>query len=246
MRGAVCSGRWIRELSAVRATTAIRSSRRRRGCRWSCCSGAPALSSRRSTTSRPGARSTLPPQHGSAGQLFPTSPVSADAILLTSMRIEPLADDLDLGDRTDPRGRGRSGPPQRARARGVRDPHRRRCRTEHRGSLGDGGTRLLPPAECMISAEFLEDMGGFEVVAPHPRFPPVASRTGSGPRMEGRGRGRTRPAHRGRIDHDRGTRRQPDPRSELADRLAVSRETSGVTQKRSTAGPEPAVLRCAG
>lgn len=229
----------------MRATTAIRSSRRRRGCRWSCCSGgAPALSSRRSTTSRPGARSTLPPQHGSAGQLFPTSPVSADAILLTSMRIEPLADDLDLGT-----GLIRAVVDDLVR-RNVRALEAFGIRTVDDAEPNTGvpsATAALDcsPAECMISAEFLEDMGGFEVVALILAFPGCVSNwigtTDGRKRSRPHSTGSSRP-HRSRSRNSTAA----GPRSELADRLAVSRETSGVTQKRSTAGPEPAVLRCAG
>ncbi|MEV1134122.1 GNAT family N-acetyltransferase [Rhodococcus coprophilus] len=111
-----------------------------------------------------------PPNMVPRARLFPTSPVSADAILLTTMRIEPHASDLDVGA-------------DLIRAV-VTDLVRRNVRAleafgfrrqeDDRPSAGyvpsTTSVRECSPAECMIGADFLEDMG-FEVVAPHPRFP---------------------------------------------------------------------------
>ena len=110
-----------------------------------------------------------PPNMVPRARLFPTAPVSADAILLTSMRIEPHADGLGLGS-------------ELIRAV-VDDLVRRNVRALEAFGIraGADATRLsdvpsataaldCSPAECMIPADFLEDMG-FEVVAPHPRFP---------------------------------------------------------------------------
>ncbi len=69
-----------------------------------------------------------PPRAVPRARHFPTGPVSADAVLLTSLGVEPCdAADADAAQ-PDRRGRRRPGPPRRARARGVR-PHRRGCRT---------------------------------------------------------------------------------------------------------------------
>ncbi|WP_241383559.1 GNAT family N-acetyltransferase [Rhodococcus sp. CH91] len=100
---------------------------------------------------------------------FPTAPVSADAILLTSMRTEPHAADLDVGADL---------------IRGVvADLVRRNVRAIEafglRNEDGEPSPSDVPLAtaalgcsdsECMIDAHFLEDMG-FEVVAPHHRYP---------------------------------------------------------------------------
>lgn len=110
-----------------------------------------------------------PPNMVPRAQLFPTSPVSADAILLTTMRIEPHARGLAVGA-------------DLIRAV-VDDLVRRNVRAlEAFGirpdpvadSFGDTPSATVAntcsPHECMISADFLEDMG-FDVVAPHHRYP---------------------------------------------------------------------------
>lgn len=116
-----------------------------------------------------------PPNMVPRARLFPTAPVSADSILLTSLRLEPHAADLDVGA-------------QLVRAV-VDDLVRRNVRAleafgvRHGRTLpGDGADasrRATPTAtaalecsaeECVIDADFLEDMG-FQVVAPHPKFP---------------------------------------------------------------------------
>jgi hypothetical protein len=85
---------------------------------------------------------------------FPTSPVSADAVLLMSMRVEPGFDEappllLD-GVVADLVQRG----VRALEAFGVR------------GTESDSDICR----ECMIDAEFLED-SGFDLIAPHHRFP---------------------------------------------------------------------------
>ncbi|WP_305093203.1 GNAT family N-acetyltransferase [Prescottella sp. R16] len=107
-----------------------------------------------------------PPSTVPRADLFPTSPVSADAVLLTTMRLEPIGDEYALGSTliqaavADLVRRG-------VRAleafgiRGDRSPHDTPTAT---------AARECSPQECMISADFLEDVG-FEVVAPHHRFP---------------------------------------------------------------------------
>ncbi|TCN48093.1 hypothetical protein EV641_11814 [Rhodococcus sp. SMB37] len=110
-----------------------------------------------------------PPNMVPRAQLFPTSPVSADAILLTTMRIEPHAEGFEVG--TD-----------LIRAV-VDDLVRRNVRAleafgiradAEADAVGDTpsatAANACSPHECMISADFLEDMG-FDVVAPHHRFP---------------------------------------------------------------------------
>lgn len=110
-----------------------------------------------------------PPNMVPRAQLFPTSPVSADAILLTTMRIDPHAEGFDTGAdliravvddlvRRNVRA---------LEAFGIRvDPEL--------DAIGDSpcatAANACSPRECMISADFLEDMG-FDVVAPHHRFP---------------------------------------------------------------------------
>ncbi|WP_137722892.1 GNAT family N-acetyltransferase [Prescottella subtropica] len=107
-----------------------------------------------------------PPGTVPRAELFPTSPVSADAVLLTTMRLEPIGDEYALGATLIQAAVGdlvRRG----VRAleafgiRGDRSPHDIPTAT---------AARECSPQECMISADFLEDVG-FEVIAPHHRFP---------------------------------------------------------------------------
>ncbi|MGQ5693065.1 GNAT family N-acetyltransferase [Rhodococcus erythropolis] len=109
-----------------------------------------------------------PPRMIPRAQLFPTSPVSSDAVLLTSLRLEPSGIEEELG------------PSLMAAVvtdlvrRGVRALEAFGIRSDDLGPASDvaSATAALEcsPAECMISAEFLEDYG-FEVVAPHHRYP---------------------------------------------------------------------------
>lgn len=108
-------------------------------------------------------------------RLFPTAPVSADAILLTAIGVE-CAEDRGLLS-------------QSLLAAVVNDLVRRGVRaleafgyTSAVSELADGGKlpdELSPVVavlgdcsveDCMLTSDFLEDVG-FTVVAPHPYFP---------------------------------------------------------------------------
>lgn len=105
-----------------------------------------------------------PPGNVPRAKLFPTSPVSPDAVLLTTVRLEPVAELDGVGPSliqavvSDLVRRG---------ARAIEAFGIIRAADEKRTA---GSTHVCSPAECMIDAGFLEDMG-FEVVAAHPRFP---------------------------------------------------------------------------
>ena len=114
-----------------------------------------------------------PPSAVPRASLFPTSPVSADAVLLTTLRLE--RDDLIDDD-------GLAGHLVQAVVadlvrRGVRALESfgiRKTDEELAVSVTDTPTATAAldcsPASCMIAADFLEGVG-FEVVAPHHRFP---------------------------------------------------------------------------
>ena len=116
-----------------------------------------------------------PPRAVPRARLFPSGPVSADAVLLTSIGIE-ATDDPD-------------GLPRGLIAAVVGDLVRRGVkaleafgRTAEAAELGDSlpvPPELRPVVEvlgdcsvdqCIVDADFLGDVG-FEVVAPHPYFP---------------------------------------------------------------------------
>lgn len=104
-----------------------------------------------------------PPGAVPRATLFPTSPVSSDAVLLTSMRLEPAAQLDGVG-------------PSLIQAV-VGDLVRRGVRALEAFGIVPGPEDDSPgaeadcgPAQCMIDAGFLTDMG-FQVVAPHHRFP---------------------------------------------------------------------------
>lgn len=111
-----------------------------------------------------------PPNMVPRARLLPTAPVSADAILLTTMRIEPHAADKGVGADLI---RAVVGDLVRRNVRAL-EAFGFRQRDDDDPSAGDvpsaTAARECSPAECMIDADFLEDMG-FDVVAPHPRFP---------------------------------------------------------------------------
>ncbi len=98
---------------------------------------------------------------------FPTSPVSADAVLLTTLRIESDVDreghsaSLIQAVVADLVNRG----VRALEAFGIR-------RTADDEAIGPRATMSLTcsDTECMIDADFLEQ-AGFEVVAPHHRYP---------------------------------------------------------------------------
>lgn len=109
-----------------------------------------------------------PPRTVPRARLFPTAPVSADAVLLTTVRLEPAGEEMDLGATL-------------IRAV-VADLVRRGVRALEAfgiSNVGDRPSNGVPsataarecsPEECMIRSDLLEDFG-FEVVAPHHRFP---------------------------------------------------------------------------
>jgi hypothetical protein len=106
-----------------------------------------------------------PPGDVPRAKLFPTSPVSPDAVLLTTVRLEPVAQLDGVGPSliqavvSDLVRRGVRALEAFGIVRGPEDE-------ESTGSAG----HECSPAECMIDAGFLEDMG-FEVVAAHHRYP---------------------------------------------------------------------------
>ncbi len=116
-----------------------------------------------------------PPRAVPRAQRFPTAPVSADAVLLTSVRVEPgpAADEL----------------PYSLVARVVDELVRRGVRALEAFGRTENVAELLNPESvdpdlrpalevlgdcsvehCVISADFLRDVG-FVVVAPHRYFP---------------------------------------------------------------------------
>ena len=112
---------------------------------------------------------------GAAGARFPTAPVSADAVLLTSMGSSPATSRRGLAARPHRSRDRRVGPPRRPGAGSLR-PHTGNCRIA--GSAGGGpevpagagGLGDCSVEHCIIDADFLKD-AGFVVVAPHRYFP---------------------------------------------------------------------------
>ncbi len=116
-----------------------------------------------------------PPRTVPRAHRFPTAPVSPDAVLLTSMRVEPgpAADELPyslVAQVVDELVR-----------RGVRalEAFGRTEAVTELASLPNSDPELLPVLEvlgdcsaeqCVIDAQFLQN-AGFVVVAPHPYFP---------------------------------------------------------------------------
>ncbi|MCV7102002.1 acetyltransferase [Mycobacterium palustre] len=116
-----------------------------------------------------------PPRAVPRAQRFPTAPVSADAVLLTSMNIEPgqAADDLPHGliarviDELVRRGvRALEAFGRTPAASELQDP--RAAAPDVRPVLEALGDCSVD--HCVIDAEFLKDVG-FVVVAPHTYFP---------------------------------------------------------------------------
>ncbi len=127
-----------------------------------------------------------PPSAVPRATLFPTSPVSPDAVLLTTLRSEFPYQDADVahqliqavvadlvrrgvraleafGIRTDPSTQALS---ERFGSMTLME----RIITPINGASASGAATECSPETCMIDADFLEDVG-FEVVAPHHRFP---------------------------------------------------------------------------
>ncbi len=116
-----------------------------------------------------------PPRAVPRAQLFPTGPVSADAVLLTSIGIESgQADELphalisqvvnELVRRGVRASRRSAAPPTPGNCSTPPTPSTRRCVRPSK-CWGDCSFD-----QCMISADFLLDVG-FTVVAPHRYFP---------------------------------------------------------------------------
>lgn len=109
-----------------------------------------------------------PPRTIPRSQTFPTSPVSSDAVLLTSLRLEPSGEEEELGPSLV------SAVVADLIRRGVRALEAFGIRHDGLEPVTDVATATAAlecsPEECMISAEFLEDYG-FEVIAPHHRYP---------------------------------------------------------------------------
>ncbi|MFC4376505.1 GNAT family N-acetyltransferase [Nocardia halotolerans] len=126
-----------------------------------------------------------PPSAVPRSTLFPTSPVSPDAILLTTLQAEFPYDEADVAHRlvqsvvADLVRRGvraleafgiRNGPPSSSVAdRGLGSSMRLMERIAAPLRDQAAATRCTPET-CMIDADFLEEVG-FEVVAQHHRFP---------------------------------------------------------------------------
>jgi hypothetical protein len=112
-----------------------------------------------------------PPRTVPRAQLLPTAPVGADAVLLTSLRLEPAGEEQNLGTTliqavvADLVRRG----VRALEAFGIRNTDGTGPIDTH-GMASATAARECSPEECMIPADFLED-NGFEIVAPHHRFP---------------------------------------------------------------------------
>ncbi|MEU7629970.1 GNAT family N-acetyltransferase [Nocardia sp. NPDC049220] len=127
-----------------------------------------------------------PPSAVPRATLFPTSPVSPDAVLLTTLRAEFPYQDADIAHRliqavvADLVRRGvraleafgiRSDPPAQALSERFGSMTlMERITAPIKGVGAAGPLTECSPATCMVEADFLEDVG-FEVVAPHHRFP---------------------------------------------------------------------------
>lgn len=124
-----------------------------------------------------------PPSAVPRATLFPTSPVSPDAVLLTTLRAEFPYRDADVAHHliqavvADLVRRG----VRALEAFGIRTHPATQALSERSGSMtllerivapikSASATAECSPESCMIDADFLEDVG-FEVVAPHHRFP---------------------------------------------------------------------------
>ncbi|UAK33961.1 GNAT family N-acetyltransferase [Nocardia asteroides] len=126
-----------------------------------------------------------PPSAVPRATLFPTSPVSPDAVLLTTLRTESPYQDADVAHLliqavvADLVRRG----VRALEAFGIRTEPSSQALSERFGSMtllerivapikgaSASAATECSPEGCMIEADFLEDVG-FEVVAPHHRFP---------------------------------------------------------------------------
>ena len=214
-------------------TSPTRSSRRKPGCRWSCWSGDRAV--RSPSTVRTGSSRLATRLSGDdalpglrvlraaaapcrAPRLFPTGPVSADAVLLTSMGVESGAGEADgldadalmaavVGDLVrrgvralEAFGRTADGRRTRRSARWCRP----NCAPVDRGRSATA--RWISASSTPTSSRDV----GFEVVAPHRYFPRLRLELEQGLGLEGRRRGRAGAAvGECAAAAARGCRRQP-------------------------------------
>ncbi|HEY9313607.1 hypothetical protein [Williamsia sp.] len=109
-----------------------------------------------------------PPRSVPRSALFPTSPVSADAVILSSMWVDPghdnAAEDLARAVIVDLTRRG----VRAIEAFGIVRSERADLDSEQGTGEIQGDETICP--RCMIDAEFLKE-SGFDVVSAHHRFP---------------------------------------------------------------------------
>ncbi|MFH5211363.1 GNAT family N-acetyltransferase [Antrihabitans spumae] len=121
-----------------------------------------------------------PPSAVPRATLFPTSPVSADAVLLTTLRLERGAGREDVANDDALASSLVQAVVADLVRRGVRALESFGIvKTDEENDPDSAAADATPtataaldcsPATCMIPADFLESVG-FEVVAPHHRFP---------------------------------------------------------------------------
>ncbi|GAA5046441.1 GNAT family N-acetyltransferase [Nocardia callitridis] len=127
-----------------------------------------------------------PPSAVPRSTLFPTSPVSPDAVLLTTLHAEfpyqhadiahqlmqaVVADLVRRGVRALEAFGVRTDPPSHALSERFGSMTlMERIIAPIKGANAAGPRTECSPDTCMIDADFLEDVG-FEVIAPHHRFP---------------------------------------------------------------------------
>ncbi|NUS42960.1 MAG: GNAT family N-acetyltransferase [Mycobacteriaceae bacterium] len=108
-----------------------------------------------------------PPSAVPRSALFPTSPVSPDAVLLTTLRVEPrfehtmVSDDLVDAVVADLVRRG----VRALEAFGIR-----RLADDRPALPTATSSQTCSPSNCMIDADVLEEVG-FKVIAPHHLYP---------------------------------------------------------------------------
>ena len=127
--------------------------RRTPGSRRCCASGAPAAGSSWSTTCRSGTPSTRPTRSCPGAAAFPTAPVSPDAVLLTTVHVEPAY-----------RGGGLARMLVQGMARDLVAARRDRRRSRRSATRPDAAVAACCPVEFLGSV-------GFKTHRPHPTAP---------------------------------------------------------------------------
>ena len=177
---AACSGSCPTASASRPPTSAPPSWRRRPGsprCSWS---GAPAAGSCTWAACRPATSCTPRRRPCPRAAEMPTGPVSADAVLLTTMQVMPEFSGEGLG---------------RMLAQAVaKDLTRRGVKAIE--VFGDQRPGTEPG--CVVPADFLRAVG-FKTIRPHPRWPRLRMELRSRDDLEGRRRGR--PGAAARHDH---------------------------------------------